>query len=352
MPISKNLIPTVNKPIVITAGDPNSIAIAITLQAWLAMRDSDVVFVYLANLEHVDFINQYLEYNIPLQVVDNLTDIAQVFKHALPIMHINSTEGCQLGKRNYQHGKLILQALDQAISLTLNNQAKALVTNPVDKSLVNQYCTSIGTFEFIGHTDYLKRVTQVATVPMLLMSDTLKVVPLTDHIPLAQVSQTISIPLIMDYIKIIVTNAKQYFQLVNPKIAILGLNPHAGDNALLGSEEELIIQPAIIQLKQLGYYVDGPFASDSYFNKHYNNYDFVVGMYHDQVLIPLKMMSFNKAVNVSLGLNMIRVSPDHGVAFDVADTHDTNAGSLINAIKLANLMYNNMQNTDEELAKS
>tara|TARA_Y100001934_G_scaffold260813_1_gene333469 strand:- start:254 stop:871 length:618 start_codon:yes stop_codon:yes gene_type:complete len=193
---------------------------------------------------------------------------------------------------------------------------------------------------FIGHTEYLRDVTQSKETLMVLLTDKLRVATATNHIPISKVSQFLTKQLLETKLTLLVNSLKKDFQINYPKVALLGLNPHMGDSGLIGEEEEKIIIPLVNELPKKNFKVSGPFSADAFFGKElYKNFDAVLSMYHDQGLIPFKMKSFNRGINFTAGMNFVRTSPDHGPALDIVGSKMVNCESFINAVYFANKIY-------------
>jgi 4-hydroxythreonine-4-phosphate dehydrogenase len=206
-----------------------------------------------------------------------------------------------------------------------------MVTAPINKAVLNG-----AGFPYPGHTEFLAALTGTRRAVMMLASETLRVVPLTIHMPLAEVAGTISSEAVLETGEIILTALKRDFAIPHPRLAVAGLNPHAGEEGMLGAEEEEIIAPAIAALKTRGFAVRGPLSADTMFHQEARRtYDAALCMYHDQALIPIKTLSFWDGVNVTLGLPIVRTSPDHGTALDIAGTGKADPRSMIAAVKLA-----------------
>ena len=213
----------------------------------------------------------------------------------------------------------------------LEGEAAALVTAPIHKAVLNA-----AGFPFPGHTEFLAALTGARRAVMMLASEKLRVVPLTIHLPVAEVPGAISKQAVFETGEIILTALRRDFGILNPRLAVAGLNPHAGEEGMLGAEEETIIAPAIAALKARGFAVRGPLSADTLFHEEARQtYDAALCMYHDQALIPIKTLSFWDGVNVTLGLPIVRTSPDHGTALDIAGTGKADPRSMIAAVKLA-----------------
>jgi 4-hydroxythreonine-4-phosphate dehydrogenase len=228
----------------------------------------------------------------------------------------------------------VTEAIELAVKACLQGQAAALVTAPINKAVLNQ-----AGFPFPGHTEFLGHLTGARRAVMMLASDQLRVVPLTIHVPLAEVPGTLSRQAVFDTAEIILTALRRDFGIRGPRLAVAGLNPHAGEEGMLGAEEEEIIAPAIAALNARGFGVRGPLSADTMFHAEARkSYDAALCMYHDQALIPIKTLSFWDGVNVTLGLPIVRTSPDHGTALDIAGTAKADPRSMIAAVKMAAAM--------------
>ena len=235
------------------------------------------------------------------------------------------------GRLDPANAAAVIEAIEMAVKACLTGQAAAVVTAPIHKSVLNA-----AGFPHPGHTEFLAALTGAQRAVMMLASDQLRVVPLTIHMPLAQVPGAITKQAVFDTGEIIVTALRRDFGILNPRLAVAGLNPHAGEDGMLGSEELAVIAPAVTALKARGFAVHGPLPADTLFHAEARKtYDAVLCMYHDQALIPMKTLSFWDGVNVTLGLPIVRTSPDHGTALDIAGTGKADPRSMIAAIKLA-----------------
>lgn len=235
------------------------------------------------------------------------------------------------GKPDTANAEATVEAISKAVTLCMSGEAGGLVTAPINKHVLMQTG-----FRFPGHTDYLQHLTKAPRAVMMLAGESLRVVPLTVHVPLAKVPGLISEASIIETAEITLTALVQDFGLTAPRLAVAGLNPHAGENGALGSEEDAIIFPAITKLVARGHRVVGPLPSDTMFHEEARaRYDAALCMYHDQALIPIKTLSFWDGVNVTLGLPIVRTSPDHGTAFEIAGQGKADHRSMIAAIKMA-----------------
>jgi 4-hydroxythreonine-4-phosphate dehydrogenase len=225
----------------------------------------------------------------------------------------------------------VIEAIQTAAQACMAGEAAAVVTAPIHKAVLN----SAG-FGFPGHTEFLAHLTGARRAVMMLASDQLRVVPLTIHMPIAEVPGAINKQAVFDTGEIILTALRRDFGILNPRLAVAGLNPHAGEDGTLGGEDLSVIAPAIAALKARAFNVRGPLSADTLFHEEARKgYDAALCMYHDQALIPIKTLSFWDGVNVTLGLPIVRTSPDHGTALDIAGTGKADARSMIAAVKMA-----------------
>ncbi len=237
----------------------------------------------------------------------------------------------QPGKITPEAGKVAFESLKRAVADLKAGKIDALVTAPINKHNIQNE-----EFKFPGHTEYLASEFGTEDVLMFMVSEKLKVGVVTGHLPLEEVKKKISKELITKKVEQIHTSLKRDFNIQRPRIAVLGLNPHAGENGLLGNEEKEIIQPALIELKKKGTLVFGPFPADGFFGTAaWKQYDAVLAMYHDQGLMPFKMLAFEDGVNFTAALPKVRTSPDHGTAYDIAGKNQADESSMIHAIYTA-----------------
>lgn len=244
----------------------------------------------------------------------------------------------QPGENTEFAAKIALDSLQLAVADLNNNKLDSLVTLPVNKKNI-----SLVENTFVGHTEYLlKNMKNKYENLMFLCSESLKIATVTNHLPISKVASSINQDIVSSKLKILLHSLRQDFLIKNPKIAVLGLNPHAGDDGLIGDEDQNIISPIIKTFFNSGELVYGPFPADGFFgSRNYQKYDAVLGMYHDQALVPFKHISFGRGVNYTAGLPVIRVSPDHGVAYDIAGCGKANTHSFLSSISLAITVFNN-----------
>jgi 4-hydroxythreonine-4-phosphate dehydrogenase len=235
------------------------------------------------------------------------------------------------GKPDSANAAAVTEAIEIAVAACMAGDAAALVTAPIHKAVLNA-----AGFAFPGHTEFLAHLTGARRAVMMLASDQLRVVPLTIHIPVSDVPGAIDKQAVFDTAEIILTALRRDFGILNPRLAVAGLNPHAGEAGMLGGEDAQVIAPAIAALKARGFAVKGPLSADTLFHAEARRtYDAALCMYHDQALIPIKTLSFWDGVNVTLGLPIVRTSPDHGTALDIAGAGTADARSMIAAVKMA-----------------
>lgn len=315
----------------ISIGDINGIGIEVTLRALADNR------VYKAFTPLIYGHGKALTFYRKLM---NLEDFNFVQIRSLDeINHrkvnvINVMEDCPEvipGVETIEAGKMALEALKAAVQDLKDGKIQGLVTAPLNKNNLNSE-----DFKFIGHTEYITQAVGAKESLMTMVDDDLRVALVTGHLPLANVSQTITKSLIQQKANIFLKSLENDFGINKPKIAILGLNPHAGEDGLLGEEEEKTIKPAINELKDQHKYVFGPYPADGFFGMmHQKKFDGVLAMYHDQGLIPFKSIAFSSGVNYTAGLPVVRTSPDHGTAYNIAGKNIADEGSMRAALLLA-----------------
>lgn len=319
----------------LTMGEPAGIAPDITVQAWRALVGGEFVFALVADADLVAERAVLLGLECPVEVVDQPTQAAEVFSRALPVLHEPLAAKCTPGTTDSSNAKAVLSSINKAVDLTLDGDLAGVVTNPIHKSAL--YGAG---FSFQGHTDYLADLAQArghdADPVMMLASGNLRTVPLTIHIALKDVPGALTHDVIVGQTRIVARDLRRLFGITEPRIAMTGLNPHAGEDGTMGLEEREIIIPAIEALAAQGITVTGPLPADTVFHDEARaGYDVIICMYHDQALIPVKTIGFHDGVNTTLGLPFVRTSPDHGTALPLAGSGKANPSSLIAAIRLA-----------------
>lgn len=322
-------------PLALTMGEPAGIGPELTLKAWL-LRDQEALspFFVLADLDYLEDLRRSLGYSLELLAIARPAEAADCFARGLPVLPLSLAEKVTPGRLSVANAPAVLQSIERAVALTLAGEAAAVVTNPIHKKVLYD-----AGFSHPGHTEFLAELAGGVTPVMLLASDLLKVVPVTIHQSLSQAIATLTPGKIRQTIEITMRSLKQDFGLPTPRIAVAGLNPHAGEGGAMGREEIDMITPLLEELRREGYLLQGPLAADSLFHAAARaHYDAAVCMYHDQALIPIKTLDFDGGVNVTLGLPFIRTSPDHGTALDIAGLGEARPRSLCAALRLAALM--------------
>lgn len=330
-------------PLALTMGDPAGIGLDITLAAYAAKdRQPLPTFVLVACPAAVAERARLLGLgDVAIATVAKPSEASRLFATALPVLAlpaaVEPVSPVVVGRPDPGHAAAVVAAIATSVDLAVAGEVAAIVTNPIAKATL--YAAG---FAHPGHTEYLAELARrQAALPagaplMLLAAEELKVVPLTIHIPLADVARAITTQKLIDAAKLLDTALKTDFGILRPRIAVCGLNPHAGESGTIGREEIEIITPALRALDAGGMAVTGPHSADTLFHATARaHYDAVIAMYHDQALIPLKTLAFDRGVNVTLGLPFVRTSPDHGTAFDIAGTGRASPASLIAALRLA-----------------
>jgi 4-hydroxythreonine-4-phosphate dehydrogenase len=326
-------------PIALSMGDPAGIGPDIALKSWARRVEGGLpAFCFLGDPSVLADRARLLRINAPIAPVSAFAEARETFRHALPVLPVALPSPARPGHPDGANCSAILSAIELGARLVLAGEAAALVTNPISKAVL----ASEG-FPHPGHTEFLGAIARAhglsARPVMMLASPALRVVPVTIHEPLARVPGLLTKELIVETAEITARGLADYLGLHNPCLAVTGLNPHAGENGVLGREEIEIISPAIEILRARGLTVTGPHAADALFHERARGgYDAVIAMYHDQALIPLKTLCFDEGVNVTLGLPFVRTSPDHGSAFDIAGSGLARAESLMCALRLARTM--------------
>jgi 4-hydroxythreonine-4-phosphate dehydrogenase len=318
-------------PLALTLGEPAGIGPDLTLQLWAERVTRKLPpFFFVADRAFVAARAEALSLDIPLAECAP-EEAALHFADALPLVPSGVPATAAPGRPDSSSAAAARASIDLAVRLTQQGKAAAVVTNPIAKHVMQA-----GGFTFPGHTEYLAHLSGAPRPVMLIWSEELAVIPLTIHIPLRDVPAAITTDLIVESARITARDYRERFGIASPRIAVCGLNPHAGEEGTIGREEIETVAPALRLLRAEGIDATGPFPADSLFHAQARKrYDVALGMYHDQVLAPVKALAFDRAVNVTLGLPFVRTSPDHGTAFDLAGTGKANPSSLEAALKLA-----------------
>ncbi len=325
------LTPLALTPLALTMGDPAGIGGELSLKAWLARRGGRP-FVALDDPARLAELAAKLGLDVPIRVVNAIGAAASVFRDALPVLPQHLAVPARPGAPEPANAAAVIASIERATRLTMAGEAAGVVTNPIHKSTLY----GVG-FPHPGHTEFLAALTGTALPVMMLASPDMKVVPITVHASLRRMLDMITVERIVAVTRVTVQALHLHWGMPAPRVAVAGLNPHAGEDGTMGEEELTIIAPAVAQLRAEGFDVTGPFAADSLFTPSARSrYDVAMGMYHDQALIPLKTLDMSHGVNITLGLPILRTSPDHGTAFNIAGQGVADATSLIAAIDLAN----------------
>jgi 4-hydroxythreonine-4-phosphate dehydrogenase len=316
-------------PLAVALGDPSGIGPEVTAKAWVARNIQRLPpFFAVGDARSIEAV-----WRGPVSRITDPSHAAEVFPEALPVIQVEDAGPIQPGEPNGEGARCALASLEMAVGLTRNGAAAGLVTGPISKVCLY----NIG-FTHPGQTEFVAERCGIATenAVMMLAGPSLRVVPMTTHIPLADVSALLTIELIVSKARATAKGLLRNFGIENPRLAFAGFNPHAGESGMLGREEVDIIAPAVEILRAEGIDVIGPIASDAMFHKRARStYDAALCCYHDQALIPLKTLHFDDGVNITLGLPIVRTSPDHGTAFDIAGRGLAEPGAMIAAIKMA-----------------
>ena len=315
-------------------GDPAGVGPELILRAWLTRAPDTAPFFALADPSALRALAQRLGVAAPIATVTP-AEASEVFARALPVVPLAAPADARPGQPDPAFAAATIESIERAVSYVRSGAARAVVTNPIAKATL--YAAG---FRFPGHTEYLGALAESWGGPaqpvMMIWSPLLAVVPVTIHIPLADVPSRLTGELIVSTARIVVTDMTRRFGVARPRLALAGLNPHAGESGAMGREEIEIIAPAVAQLRAEGLEVVGPLPADTMFHPAARaRYDVALTMYHDQGLIPAKTLAFDSGVNVTLGLPFVRTSPDHGTAFDIAGRGLASVASLVEALRLA-----------------
>ncbi len=311
-------------------GEPAGIGPEIAAKAWAALRGQGLDFCFIGDAT--------LLRDVPVVRVARIEDARAAFPDALPVLHQPLPAAVTIGAPGTATALAVLASIETAVALARDGRAGAVVTNPIQKSAL----TAAG-FAHPGHTEFLHQLAPAAAQPvMLLASAELRVVPVTIHEPLARAIARLTPAMIVDVARITADGLRRDFGIAAPRLAVAGLNPHAGEAGTMGREDIEIVAPAVAQLRGMGIDARGPLPPDTMFTAHARPHmDCAICLYHDQALIPIKTLDMAGGVNVTLGLSIIRTSPDHGTALDIAGQGVADAASLIAALRLADQLARN-----------
>jgi len=334
---------TPSLPLAVTMGEPGGVGGEILLKAWSQRHERGLPpFVAIDDMARLAKVAEQLGFDVPLKAVTSGGEAVSVFDDALPVAELDEplAPPAKAGTTNVAHGEAVIGSIEVATQWVFEGQASAVVTNPIQKQSLYE-----AGFRYPGHTEYLAALTGAEGAPvMMLVSPQMRVVPVTIHIPLADVASQLTTQAIIHAGRVTARSLRNDFQITSPRIAVAGLNPHAGEGGTIGEEEQSIILPAIETLRGDGIKITGPHPADTLFHAQVrDNADAFLCMYHDQALIPLKTLDFDRGVNLTLGLPIVRSSPDHGTALDIAGTGKASPESFMEALKLADLCAANRQ---------
>ena len=317
-----------------TMGDPGGVGPELCFAAWRALRQTGPAFFVIAR--------PALFSDAPAQEIASPADAAAVFADALPMLNLRAEIEVQPGVSSPANAAAVIESIETAVELALRGAAAGVVTNPIQKSTL-----MAAGFAFPGHTEFLAALTESAPMAqsrergavMMIAGPQLRTTPVTIHLPVKDAIASLTPDLIVRTGVIVAEALRHDFGIAEPRLAISGLNPHAGESGALGAEDLMIIAPAVDELRARGLEARGPLPADAMFHEEARaTYDAAICMLHDQALIPAKTLGFHDAVNVTLGLPIVRASPDHGTALDIAGKGVARADSLIAAIRLAHDM--------------
>jgi 4-hydroxythreonine-4-phosphate dehydrogenase len=324
------------QPLTLTLGEPAGIGPDLALAVWHRRRELDVPkFYVVADPAFLRRRANRLGLEIPISTVTPAS-AAAAFSSALPVAALDIEATAEPGRPDRSSAPVAIASIRRAVADVIAGEAAAIVTNPVAKNVLYNWG-----FAEPGHTEFLATLVHEASGKslrpvMMLWSPELAVVPVTIHLPLREIFQHLSTALVVETGRIVARDLAARFRIAHPRLAIAGLNPHAGENGALGEEDRAIVAPAVARLVADGIDARGPLPADTMFSEQARaTYDVALCMYHDQALIPIKTLAFDHAVNVTLGLPFVRTSPDHGTAFDIAGTGLADVTSLVAALRLA-----------------
>ena len=315
----------------ITMGEPAGISSEITLKIWKNHRNKIEPFIFFGDPIHLLKTSSKLKFKIPIKIIKEINECFKVFKNYLPVYKIKLNQKVKFGYPSVKNANKILTSIDVVVKFASKKKISCIVTNPIEKNIIRKKRKF-----FDGHTFYIAKLLDVKKPVMLLTSPKISVVPITQHLSLSKALKSINQNAIVSTTKITNKYLKIFFGKKTPKIAIASLNPHASDGGIFGSEEKKIIIPAIKIIKKENIDVFGPYPADTIFNKKISKkFDVIICIYHDQATIPIKTLDFENGVNVTLGLPIIRTSPDHGTALDIAGKGVASEKSLYASIKMS-----------------
>lgn len=323
-------------PLALTMGEPGGVGPEITARAWAALRNGGPAFGAIADP------SVFNQLGAPVEIVSSPKAASAVFARALPVLDPGVAAEGRAGEAHPRSARAVIASIERAVALALAGEALGVVTNPIQKASL-----AAAGFKFPGHTEFLEFLTNDAPMPsgaprgavMMLAGPQLRTIPVTIHQSVADAARTLTTEMIVKKGLVVDRALRDYFDIAAPRIAVSGLNPHAGENGRMGDEDRRVISPAVSALREAGVNAVGPLPADTMFHAEARaRYDAALCMLHDQALIPVKTLAFDDAVNVTLGLPIVRTSPDHGTALDIAGKGLARPDSLIAALRLARAM--------------
>ena len=323
-------------PMAITMGEPAGLGPDLAMQLYAARQQLGLPpFILYGHLEFLRARAERLGLDITLAPGDPAS-AASLFPEALPVAHVEGLVPDKPGAPSALSGKVVIEAIARAVEASLTGATRGIVTAPIHKAVL--YAAG---FKHPGHTEYLAALCGAPMPLMMLAHEDLRVIPATIHVPLREVPGLLTQDLLVSTGRIAAHSLRTRFGIAEPRLGFAGINPHAGEGGAIGREDFDIVAPAVAQLQHEGIAAEGPFPADTlFYPPHWRRFDAIIGMYHDQALIPIKTVAFEEAVNVTLGLPIVRTSPDHGTAFDLAGTGRGSTASFLAAIRLADRLTN------------
>lgn len=329
----------------ISIGDLNGIGAEIVLKIFEDSRMLDFYTpVIFASTKTMTFVKNHFKLSLNFNGIQSAN---QIIENKVNVFNCwNDHVDINFGKEDTKIGEYAIKSLEAATKALKSGEVDVLVTAPINKSNIQS-----DRFKFPGHTDYLNQELEGNSL-MFMVTDTLRVGLLTDHVPVKDIASNISPELITKKTETVYQSLKKDFRISKPRIAVLGINPHTGDNGVIGEEDDTILRPTLKKIKESGKLVFGPYAADSFFgSNNYKSFDAIIASYHDQGLIPFKTLSFGQGVNFTAGLNKVRTSPDHGTAYEIAGKGIADTSSFKEALFTAVSVFNN-RNEYETLNKN
>ena len=323
----------------ISTGDPNGIGIEVILKSLEKINFiGKFIPVIFSNYKLIEEQKRIFNVNCEIVPINNIENLS---RNSVNVFNINNKDfDIEFGKSNSDGGDISRLSLRLAVEFLKNSMIDGLVTGPINKNNIQN-----NDFNFKGHTDFLDSCFNGQAL-MFMVSSEIKIALLTEHIPIDKVVGEITTELIKSRIKLVEMSLKNDFNINKPKLAVLSINPHVGDGGVIGKHDDIILSPTIQEVSESGIDISGPFASDSFFGTNmYKSFDAIIASYHDQGLIPFKTLTFGNGVNFTAGLDIVRTSPDHGTAYDIAGKNIANPSSFSSAILEAlNIIKNRKKN--------